>query len=77
MPTITLTTKVLVRTASVITGLVSVIWGLYSVSTYQVVVTTGAFSNSNPYSNGTFALLAMIETLTIGVFSLVLAVLSR
>ncbi len=77
MPTITINARLLLRTGSVIAGLVSVIWGLYAVLAYQVVVTSGAVNNSNPYSNGTFVLIAMIEALTIGVFALVLAVLGR
>ena len=77
MPTITINARLLLRTGSVIAGLVSVLWGLCYVLAYQVVVTSGAVNNSNPYSNGTFVLIAMIEALTIGVFALVLAVLGR
>ncbi len=78
LPTITVNARMLLRTGSVIAGLVSIVWGLYAVSAYQIVVTTtGAVNNSNPYSNGTFVLIAMIEVLTIGVFALVLAVLGR
>ncbi len=75
--TVTINARLLFRAGSVIMGLVSVLWGLYAVSAYQIVATTGAANNSNPYSNGTFVLIVMIEALTIGVFALVLAVLGR
>jgi hypothetical protein len=68
----------LMRTGSVIAGLVSIAWGLYSVLAYQVVVTTMAVSNSsNAYANGTFVLIQMIQAVIIGIFALVLAVLGR
>ena len=67
----------LLRSGSVIAGLVSIAWGLNAVLAYQSVVTTGSFAMGNAYSNGTFVLIQMFEAVIIGIFALVLAVLGR
>ena len=76
--TITFTTRSLLRAGSFVAGLVSVVWGLYAVLAFQVVVTTtNSQSLGNPYSNYTFVTFAMYEAVIIGLFALVLALLSR
>jgi len=77
LPTITISAKMLLRSGSVIAGLVSIAWGLNAVLAYQSVVTTGSFAMGNAYSNGTFVLIQMFEAVIIGIFALVLAVLGR
>ena len=67
----------LLRSGSVIAGLVSIAWGLNAVLAYQSVVTTGSFAMGNAYSNATFVLIQMFEAVIIGIFALVLAVLGR
>src|SRR5205807_1442312 len=46
MPTISFSTKTVLRAGSLVAGLGSVIWGLYAVLAFQVVVTTTKFSES-------------------------------
>ena len=77
LTTITFSARLLLRTGSVIAGLVSIAWGLNAVLAYQSVVTTGSFSMGNAYSNGTFVLIQMFEAVILGIFALVLAVLGR
>ena len=77
LTTFTISARLLLRTASVIVGLVSIAWGLNAVLAYQSVVTSGSFSMGNSFSNGTFVLIQMLEAITIGVFALVLALLGR
>ncbi len=77
LTTITISARLLLRTGSVIAGLVSIAWGLNAVLAYQSVVTTGSFSMGNAYSNGTFVLIQMFEAVILGIFALVLAVLGR
>jgi hypothetical protein len=77
LTTITISARLLLRTGSVIAGLVSIAWGLNVVLAYQSVVTTGSFSMGNAYSNGTFVLIQMFEAVIVGMFALVLSVLSR
>jgi len=78
MPTVNLNARMLLRAGSFVAGLASIVWGLYAVLAYQVVVTTtNSYSLTNPYSNGAFVQFAMFEALIIGLFALVLAVLSR
>ncbi len=77
LTTITISARLLLRTGSVIAGLVSIAWGLNAVLAYQSVVATGSFSMGNAYSNGTFVLIQMFEAVILGIFALVLAVLGR
>jgi len=77
LPTITISAKMLLRSGSVIAGLVSIAWGLNAVLAYQSVVTTGSFAMGNAYSNGTFVLIQMFEAVIIGIFAMVLAALGR
>jgi len=78
MPTISFSTKTVLRAGSLVAGLGSVIWGLYAVLAFQVVVTTtNSQSPANPYSNYTFVTFVMYEAVIIGLFALVLALLSR
>ncbi len=77
MTTITISAKLLLRTGSVIAGLISIAWGLNVVLAHQSVVTAGAFSMGNAYSNGTFVLIQMFEAVTVGIFSLVFHDLAR
>ncbi len=78
MTTISISARTVLRTCSLLAGLVSVVWGLYAVLAYQVVVTTtNSQSIGNPYSNYSFVQLAMFEAVIIGLFALVLALLSR
>jgi hypothetical protein len=76
--TVTFSTKSLLRAGSFLSGIISVGWGLYVLQMVQLVATsTSPASPSNPYSNYTFALSSMFEAMIIGVFALILALLSR
>ena len=78
MPTVSINTKTVLRAGSLLAGLVSVVWGLYAVLAFQMVVTANnAQIPSNPYSNYTFVTFTMYEAVIIGLFALVLALLSR
>ena len=74
--TVTFTMRGLLRVGSFFAGVISVGWGLYVLQAVQLAWSS-AQTSSNPYTNYTFVLSSMFEAMIVGVFALILAILSR
>jgi len=76
--TVTVSTRSILRTCSLVAGIASVGWGLYVLQAVALLVSsTSSGSSTNPYANYTFLTMSMYEALVVGLFALVLAALSR
>lgn len=76
--TVTFATRGALRVGSFLAGIISVGWGLYVLQAVQLVATsTTPAAAGNPYTNYLFVLSSMFESLNMGVFALILALLSR
>ena len=75
MTTVTFNVRKVLRGGSFIAGIISVGWGLYVLQAVQLAGASG--QSGNPYTNYYFVLSSMLEAMIVGVFALILAVLSR
>jgi len=74
--TVTFTLRGLLRVGSFLAGVVSVGWGLYVLQAVQLAGSSPQTSY-NPYTNYIFVYSSMFEAMIVGVFALILAILSR
>ncbi len=74
--TVTFTMRGLLRVGSFLAGVISVGWGLYVLQAVQLAGSS-AQRSYNPYTNYIFVYSSMFEAMIVGVFALILAILSR
>ena len=74
--TVTFTLRGLLRVGSFLSGVISVGWGLYVLQAVQLAGSS-AQTSYNPYTNYIFVYSSMFEAMIVGVFALILAILSR
>ena len=74
--TVTFSTRSLLRAGSFLAGVISVGWGLYVLQAVQLAGSS-AQTSYNPYTNYISVYSSMVEAMIVGVFALILALLSR